>query len=163
MKFYILDCFAEEKYQGNELLVVFADRPINEREQQNIAREINFSETTFVLSDKQANGGYDVRIWTPNAGEIPFAGHPTLGTAYIIQRVIEGGKAEEVKLNLKVGQIVVRTSQNGMTMTQNPPVFGTLVKKEEIAAAFEIAADEICGDYPIQLVKIGRASCRERV
>ncbi len=161
MKFYILDCFAQEKYQGNELLVVFADRPINEREQQNIAREINFSETTFVLSDKQANGGYDVRIWTPNAGEIPFAGHPTLGTAYIIQRVIEGGKAEEVKLNLKVGQIVVRTSQNGMTMTQNPPVFGTLVKKEEIAAAFEIAADEICGDYPIQLVRICNRSSKK--
>ena len=158
MKFYILDCFAQEKYQGNELLVVFADRPINEREQQNIAREINFSETTFVLSDKQANGGYDVRIWTPNAGEIPFAGHPTLGTAYIIQRVIEGGKAEELNLNLTVGQIVVRTSQNGMTMTQNPPVFGTLVKKEEIAAAFEIAADEICGDYPIQLVSTGLES-----
>ena len=80
MKFYILDCFAQEKYQGNELLVVFADRPINEREQQNIAREINFSETTFVLSDKQANGGYDVRIWTPNAGEIPFA---EIGRAHV--------------------------------------------------------------------------------
>ena len=53
---------------------------------------------------------------------------------------------------------MVRTSQNGMTMTQNPPVFGTLVKKEEIAAAFEIAADEICGDYPIQLVSTGLES-----
>ena len=66
MDFYIVDCFAEEKYQGNELLVIIADRPIDDEEQQKIAREINFSETAFVLSDKQSNGGYDVRIWTPN-------------------------------------------------------------------------------------------------
>ena len=48
MKFYILDCFAQEKYQGNELLVVFADRPINEREQQNITREINLDRKSVV-------------------------------------------------------------------------------------------------------------------
>ena len=57
MKFYIVDCFAEEKYQGNELLVVMADRPVSDEEQQKIAREINFSETTFILSGKQDNGG----------------------------------------------------------------------------------------------------------
>ena len=49
MKFYIVDCFAEEKYQGNELLFVLADRHISDEEQQNIAREINFSETNFIL------------------------------------------------------------------------------------------------------------------
>ncbi|MBQ9572418.1 MAG: PhzF family phenazine biosynthesis protein [Acidaminococcaceae bacterium] len=53
MKFYIADCFAEEKYQGNELLVVIADRFVSDREQQQIAREINFSETAFILSGKQ--------------------------------------------------------------------------------------------------------------
>lgn len=53
MKFYIVDCFAEEKYQGNELLVIKADRHVSDEEQQKIAREINFSETTFILSDKK--------------------------------------------------------------------------------------------------------------
>ena len=57
---------------------------------QQIAKEINYSETTFILSDSKNNGGYDVRIFTPNE-EVPFAGHPTLGTAYIIQNeVLEG-------------------------------------------------------------------------
>jgi len=106
MKFYIVDCFAEEKYQGNELLVVVADRPVSDREQQQIAREINFSETTFILSGKQENGGYDVRIWTPNM-EVPFAGHPTLGTAHVIRHCLEKGSADKVLLNLKVGQIPV--------------------------------------------------------
>ena len=73
MKFYIVDCFIEEKYQGNELLVIRADRMISEEEQQKIAREINFSETSFILSDRRENCGYDVRIWTPNTGEVPFA------------------------------------------------------------------------------------------
>ena len=62
MKFYIVDCFAEEKYQGNELLVIKADRHVSDEEQQKIAREINFSETAFILSDKKDDGGYDVRI-----------------------------------------------------------------------------------------------------
>ena len=94
MSFYIVDCFAEEKYQGNELLVLKADRQISDEEQQKIAREINFSETAFILSDKQENGGYDVRIWTPNVGEVPFAGHPTLGAAHVIRQCYEGGGSE---------------------------------------------------------------------
>ena len=65
MKFYIVDCFAEEKYQGNELLVIKADRPVSDEEQQKIAREINFSETAFILSDKQDNGGRQ-RIFQPD-------------------------------------------------------------------------------------------------
>ena len=50
MQFYLVDCFAEEKYQGNQLLVVVADRELTDQEQQNITREVNFSETTFLLS-----------------------------------------------------------------------------------------------------------------
>lgn len=74
MRFCIVECFAEERYQGNQLLVALADRPVSDVEQQRIAREINFSETAFVLSGRQPDGGYDVRIWTPNVGEVPFAG-----------------------------------------------------------------------------------------
>lgn len=109
MKFYIVDCFAEEKYQGNELLVVIPDRPVDDDEQQKIAREINFSETAFILSGKQEDGGYDVRIWTPNGGEVPFAGHPVLGTAFIIGNLMEEA-GSDIKLNLKIGQINVSRS-----------------------------------------------------
>ena len=47
--------------------------------------------------------GYDVRIWTPNAGEVPFAGHPSLGAAHVIRQVLEGGRGDHVNLDLKVG------------------------------------------------------------
>ena len=155
MKFYIVDCFAEEKYQGNELLVVKADRPVSDEEQQNIAREINFSETTFILSDKQENGGYAVRIWTPNVGEVPFAGHPTLGTAHVIRHCYEGGGNETVKLNLKVGQIPVDVTEDGMTMSQNPPEFGEIMNREEIAEIYGIEVDDIRDDFPVQWVSTG--------
>ncbi len=155
MKFYIVDCFAEGKYQGNELLVVKADRPVTDEEQQKIAREINFSETAFILSDKQADGGYDVRIWTPNVGEVPFAGHPTLGTAHVIRHCYEGGGNDSVKLNLKVGQIPVAVTEDGMTMSQNPPVFGDIMQKQEIAEVFGISTEDIDEKYPVQWVSTG--------
>lgn len=155
MKFYIIDCFAEEKYQGNELLVIKADRPVSDEEQQKIAREINFSETTFILSDKQVNGGYDVRIWTPNAGEIPFAGHPTLGTAYVIRHYYEGDASDTVKLNLRVGQIPVTVTDVGMSMSQNPAEFGDIIQKQDIADVFGISADDISEEYPVQWVSTG--------
>ena len=155
MNFFIVDCFAEEKYQGNELLVLKADRQISDEEQQKIAREINFSETTFILSDKQENGGYDVRIWTPNVGEVPFAGHPTLGTAHVIRNCYEGGGSETVKLNLEVGQIPVAVTEDGMTMSQNPPEFGSVVQRKEIAVVFGIGEDSIDEKYPVQWVSTG--------
>ena len=154
MKFYIVDCFAEEKYQGNELLVVVADRPVSDEEQQTIAREINFSETAFILSDKQENGGYDVRIWTPNI-EVPFAGHPTLGTAHVIHEVLEGGEGGEVILNLKAGQIPVKIDGDILTMRQNQPEFGASFERETIADIFGITPEEIRDDYPIEWASTG--------
>ena len=158
MKFYIVDCFAEDKYQGNELLVVIADRFISDREQQQIAREINFSETAFILSGKQDDGGYDVRIWTPTVGEVPFAGHPSLGTAFVIHRFIERGQSEIVKLNLKVGQIPVAITDNGLTMSQKAPVFGEIIPRQEIAEVFGISPDNISDEYPVQWVSTGLAA-----
>ena len=155
MKYYIVDCFAESKYQGNQLLVLIPDSEISDEEQQKIAKEINFSETTFILSGKKENGGYDVRIWTPNAGEVPFAGHPTLGTAYIINKILEKDGGSDVLLNLKAGQIPVKRTATGLTMSQNPPEFGTTLNKEEVAEIFNISADDIRDDFPIQWVTTG--------
>ncbi len=155
MKFYIVDCFAEEKYQGNELLVLKADRMVSDEEQQKIAREINFSETAFIFSDKLENGGYDVRIWTPNVGEVPFAGHPTLGTAYVIKHYYEDSGNDTVKLNLKVGQIPVTITDEGLTMSQNAPVFGDIIPKQDIAGVFGISSEDISEEYPVQWVSTG--------
>ena len=87
LTFYIVDVFAEKKYSGNQLAVIRVRNPLSDSDMQRIAREINFSETTFILSETLRNGGYDVRIFTPGE-EVPFAGHPTLGSAHVIRNEI---------------------------------------------------------------------------
>src|SRR4030042_2345154 len=125
--FSIVDVFAEEKYAGNQLAVVRNAQGLSSEQMQKIAREMNFSETTFVLSDAPRDDGYDVRIFTP-AAEVPFAGHPTLGTAWVIRQEIVHSPVEQVKLNLQVGQIPVTFGQAAepdvLWMKQNPPTFG---------------------------------------
>jgi trans-2,3-dihydro-3-hydroxyanthranilate isomerase len=83
----VVDVFAEKQYAGNQLAVVHPGVVLSDVEMQAIAREFHFSETTFILSARQRAGGFDIRIFTPTA-EVPFAGHPTLGTAFVIQQEI---------------------------------------------------------------------------
>jgi trans-2,3-dihydro-3-hydroxyanthranilate isomerase len=74
LDFYIVDVFAEKKYAGNQLAVFRGGSALSGEEMQRIAREINFSETTFILAEEQRNGGYDVRIFTPKE-EVPFGAY----------------------------------------------------------------------------------------
>jgi len=154
MKFYIVDCFAQQKYQGNQLAVFIPDYKISIGEMQKIAKEMGFSETSFILSDKQENGGYDVRIFTPDV-EVPFAGHPTIGTAYIIHKMIEKGKSKKVILNLKAGAIPVTVDDGNLVMTQNEPEFGEIFDKKVLAEVVSIGEKDIRTDYPIQWVSTG--------
>ena len=104
-----------EKYSGNQL-AVFRDQVARRKGMQRIAREMNFSETTFILSEGPRSGGYDVRIFTP-AEEVPFAGHPTLGTAFVIMQAILKKPSKGVALNLKVGSIPVTATYKGKSST----------------------------------------------
>jgi trans-2,3-dihydro-3-hydroxyanthranilate isomerase len=103
LTFYIADVFAEEKYAGNQLAVVREAAALSDSQMQQITKEMNYSETTFILSEEPREGGYDVRIFTP-AAEVPFAGHPTLGTAYIIQKEIIKKSIDKIILNLRSGR-----------------------------------------------------------
>lgn len=154
IKYYFTDVFGNEKYSGNQLATFVNCDFLSDKEMQQIAREINFSETTFILDDKMVNGGYNVRIFTPGA-EIDFAGHPTLGTAYIIHNYIGNKLSDTVILNLKVGQIKV-TVQNGILwMKQLEPQFGKIVEKNAIAALLNIQTEDINEKYPVQEVSTG--------
>ena len=84
MEFYIVDVFGNEKYSGNQLAVVIMKEKISEELMQKIAKEFNFSETTFISLQDSHDNQFKVNIFTP-AIEVPFAGHPTLGTAFIIR------------------------------------------------------------------------------
>ena len=159
MIFYIVDVFAEEKYAGNQLAVVRDAAGLSDSEMQNITKEMNYSETTFILSDDQRNGGYDVRIFTP-AEEVPFAGHPTLGTAYVIQQEIIKEPVEKIILNLKVGQIPVTFNYTGkeknvLRMKQIEPIFGQIIEPEQISQVLGINTGDIDERFPVQEVSTG--------
>lgn len=157
--FYILDVFAEEKYTGNQLAVVRVKKRLSDLEMQKIAREINFSETTFILSDRKEKDGYNVRIFTPQQ-EISFAGHPTLGTAYLIQKEIIKKPVKDVILNLKAGQIPVALNYRGdkishLTMKQMEPIFGRRFEIQKIVEVLSLNESEIDEKFPVEEVSTG--------
>ena len=151
--FYIVDVFAEEKYAGNQLAVIQDAGGLSDEEMQGIAAEMNYSETTFVLSDEERNGGYDVRIFTPKE-EVPFAGHPTLGTAHVIAREIQAEPAERVVLNLKVGQIPVSLGDVSW-MRQPSPTFGRTFAIGRLSRVLGLEDADLDERYPIQEISTG--------
>jgi len=158
-QFYILDVFAEEKYAGNQLAVVRDAAALSDNQMLRITSEMNYSETTFILSEEPRQGGYDVRIFTPGA-ELPFAGHPTLGTAFVIQREIMKEPAETVILNLKVGRIPVTSGPGGkekdiLWMKQINPIFGQVIEPESISRVLDLDESEIDERFTIQEVSTG--------
>lgn len=157
--FYILDVFAETKYSGNQLGVVLNAADLSTGEMQRIARETNFAETTFVLSNEPRDNGYDVRIFTPRV-EVPFAGHPTIGTAWLIRRILLGDAADEVTLNLGVGPIRVsfdRDARGGETawLHQTAPEFGAEFSRELVADLLGVDVADIEERFPVQSVTMG--------
>ncbi|MDJ1183846.1 PhzF family phenazine biosynthesis protein [Roseofilum casamattae] len=159
LPFYIVDVFAVGRYSGNPLAVVANAGDLATEIMEAIAREINFSETTFILSDTPKNGGYDVRIFTPTQ-ELPFAGHPTLGTAYIIQQELIRSAVKQVNLNLKVGQIPVywerdNSGEDYLWMQQNRAEFLEIISPEILAPMLGLNPDDIDDRFPIQVVSTG--------
>ncbi|MGM0873268.1 MAG: PhzF family phenazine biosynthesis protein [Bacillota bacterium] len=155
MIYYIVDVFALEKYKGNQLAVFRDVGDLSSVEMQKIAKETNYSETTFILSDETRDGGYDVRIFTPNE-EIPFAGHPTLGTAFIIRDEIMKEKKNQLTLNLKVGGIPVKFDQSGtIWMKQKEPTFERTYKIDKIASLLNLDQFDFDEEFPIEDVSTG--------
>ncbi len=131
--FRLLDVFAEELFAGNQLCVVLKSPDgLDTKDMQILAREIGFSETTFVTSVRA--DGYDVRIFTPD-DELPFAGHPTLGTAFTL--VAEGLVGPSLVQTSAAGEVPVEVdlAAGRATMRQLPPVFGQEVVDRALVAS----------------------------
>lgn len=157
--FNIVDVFAEAKFGGNQLAVFKNTHFLNTDEMQQIAKEMNYSETTFIWSDEKRDEGYDVRIFTPKT-ELPFAGHPTLGTAYVIQKEFIKNRVREIKLNLKIGQIPVtlyykNNQVDTLWMKQKSPIFGNKYGADIMAEISGLDIDDIEESYPICEVSTG--------
>jgi trans-2,3-dihydro-3-hydroxyanthranilate isomerase len=158
LPFVQVDVFTSVPLEGNQLAVFADGNSLSDTEMQAIAKETNLSETTFILPRDAATErerGVRVRIFTTTE-ELPFAGHPTLGTAMVLRG---NSSAEEVALDLNVGRIPVRFStRDGLpfgTMTQRDPEFKQKHSREDVARAAGLAVDDIADDLPIQTVSTG--------
>jgi trans-2,3-dihydro-3-hydroxyanthranilate isomerase len=165
LNFYIVDVFAVGQYTGNQLAVFPTAAGLSLAEMQQIAKEINFSESTFITGEPQ-QGAYPVKIFTP-AVELPFAGHPTLGTAWVIQKILNR-PVELVTLQYTAGQIPVAFNYEGvgaaspwenrptvLWMTQRPPEFSGQLAASQLAPVLQIDPADIDDRYPIEQVSTG--------
>ena len=161
-RFHIVDVFAERPYTGNQLAVVVGSDDLSDETMQQLAAETNYSETTFVGSAPEPDGGYRVRIFTP-AREIAFAGHPILGTAWVIRHHLAPAPAASVRLNLAVGPVPVTfestVADGEVAWFLAPPVTpGPSCARERIAAALGILPEDIETKAPVQQFTAGTSA-----
>jgi trans-2,3-dihydro-3-hydroxyanthranilate isomerase len=155
------DVFTAEPLTGNQLAVFLDGRGLEPERMQSIAREMNFSESTFILPAEKPGTDVRMRIFTPFA-ELPMAGHPTIGSTFALAQasVIRGGTSRFV-FGLGIGPVPVDLEwANGRLrfawMTQPNPTFGlTVTDIQPVAAALGVRRDAIDGQYPIQQVSCG--------
>lgn len=160
-----VDVFTSVPLEGNQLAVFADGSSLSDVEMQAIAKETNLSETTFILPRDAATEherGVRVRIFTTTE-ELPFAGHPTLGTAMVLRNDAHrgNGTADEIALDLNVGRIPVRFStRDGLPfglMTQRDPEFKGKHSREDVARAAGLSVNDIADDLPIQTISTGNA------
>ncbi len=155
LDFYIVDVFAIGQYTGNQLAVFLNADQLSFPQMQQIAKEINFSESTFITG---AGPDYPVKIFTPQV-ELPFAGHPTLGTAWVIQQYVAQQNLPMVTLEYTAGKIPVTfnyvdNQPEVLWMQQKTPKFLGELTKEQLAPVLNIDPADIA-DYPISQVSTG--------
>jgi len=154
-----VDVFTDRALTGNSLAVFLDGRGLSTGQMQELAREMNLSETTFILpgdTTTEKTRGVRVRIFTVQE-ELPFAGHPTLGTAFVLRG--QTGAAE-VRLDLNVGTVPVRFTEEPARpvfgeMTQQNPQFGAIHKLEDIVRLTNLGVADFDDSIPIQTVSTG--------
>lgn len=157
LNYVIADVFTDRQFGGNQLAVFTDGRDVDSETMQNIAREINYSETTFLLPSEQ-EGDFLLRIFTP-ATELPFAGHPIVGTAnVIIARRLKDWSSPQATVSFETGvgliKVEIDTTKGEAghtTMTQPlPKLVGTFEDKSRIAAALSLNTSDIDGRLPVE-------------
>ncbi len=157
--FVQVDVFTSVPLEGNQLAVFPDARGLSDAEMQKLAKEMNLSETTFILprdAETEAREGVRVRIFTVEE-ELPFAGHPTLGTAWCLKQ--QRPQQSEIVLQLNVGRIPVRfEARDGQLfgeMRQSDPQFSETHQHSRVAQALGLPVSELDDNLPIQTVSTG--------
>ena len=162
--FHTVDVFTDQLFGGNQLAVFTSAEGLTDEQMQMIAREMNLSETTFVFPPADQANTCKVRIFTPG-GELPFAGHPTLGTAHVLAATGATATNDDparIVLEEGVGPVPVTVSprEDGRTfaqlsVAQMPTVGPPPPSREDLAAILSISPDDIPEDQPIEAVSCG--------
>jgi trans-2,3-dihydro-3-hydroxyanthranilate isomerase len=162
LRYQLVDVFTNERFGGNQLAVFTNGRGLSSETMQRIAKELNLSETTFVLPPEDSANDWKVRIFTPGT-ELPMAGHPTVGTAYVLARehLVAVSEAKPgIRFEEKVGVIPVTFSfQDGavslIKMQQPNPTFELVFENRLLAAEMLGLGVSDLEDYPVEVVSSG--------
>jgi trans-2,3-dihydro-3-hydroxyanthranilate isomerase len=162
LNYFVVDVFSDTALKGNPLAVVMNTAHLTTEQMQAVAREFNLSETTVVerrTQEVEQREGVRVRIFTTQE-ELPFAGHPTLGTASVLRlKAPETVRQGTVTLALNVGAVPVRFEASGLfgEMTQREPEFGAELDAKEVARLTGLAEEDLDTALPPQIVSTGTA------
>lgn len=153
--YYLVDVFTDQPFGGNPLAVFPEASDLGTARMQQIANELNLSETTFIQAPKNSNSHATVRIFTPKT-ELPMAGHPTIGSAFVMlkHKTISRPKENFLLLDEGIGQVRVDFSPQAeapkqITMHQSPATFGSELNKSQIAAALGLEERAISPNLPV--------------
>lgn len=154
MRYFTADVFTERPFGGNQLAVIPDAAGLSAEQMLSITREFNYAESTFVLPPDDPSNACRLRIFTPG-GEVPFAGHPTIGTAFVlasIGRLPLAGAETDVVLEEKIGNIPVRiTAREGLpvhcrfSVARLPELQAALPAPEVIAPMLSLGVDDLAG------------------
>ena len=141
LRYRLLNVFAETPFGGNPLAVIEDGSSLSDTDMQRVARQFNLSETTFLLPSARAAAR--VRIFTPSY-EMPFAGHPTLGSAQVVRELF--GAGDDFQLEMQAGLIPVRADGERWTLSANPPTYRPMTATPaELAAMLNLPEEAIAG------------------
>ena len=156
-KFYQVDVFTGTPLGGNPLAVFVSAGGLDERYMQKIAREMNLSETTFVMPSSDCEADFEVRIFTPTK-ELPFAGHPVIGTVHVLREIGKVSSDQKIiNLKLRIGTIPVHVEEDERLFMEHPQAkFLQIVTSVDlIAESLGLPSSAIDPRWPCQIVSTG--------
>ncbi|WP_035670658.1 PhzF family phenazine biosynthesis protein [Flavobacterium sp. 83] len=154
--FYIVDVFAENKYAGNQLAVFLGADSLSADEMQKIAREINFAESTFITRLEPEKSVAEIRIFTPEH-EMKFAGHPIIGTSWVLMNKIFENHPERITLSVPIGEIPVHQSGDLVWLQAAQPEFLDTFSAKDFLSFSNLKSADFADKFPIQEVTTGSA------
>lgn len=156
LPFYIVDVFTKKKYAGNQLAVFLEAEALSDEQMQKIAREINFAESTFITKLDVENNSATIRIFTPEH-EMKFAGHPIIGTSWVLMNKIFGNQPRNITLNVPIGEIPVNQSGDLVWLQAAQPQFLDTFSVEGFLSFSNLSSTDFDDEFSIQEVTTGSA------